>query len=70
MPAIGAATAMSPMKPMPLKARDLTVAGIVMGVCSIGWLVLPDAKVLAQAMLVYSAGFIGYALYLWRRPSC
>jgi hypothetical protein len=56
------------MKPMPQKARDLTIFGIVMGACSFAWLVLPDARFLAQAFVVCSGAAVGYALYLWRRP--
>ena len=55
------------MRPMPPKARDLTIAGIVMAVCSLAWLMAPDARQLAVGFVAFGAGFVGYALYLWRR---
>ena len=54
---------------MPSKARDLTIAGIVMAACSFAWLMAPDAKRLALAFVVFGAGMILHALYIWRRPS-
>ena len=40
-----------------------------MGVCAIAWLVAPEAKILAQGFIVFGAGFVGYALYLWQRSN-
>ena len=55
------------MKPMPAKARDLTIAGIVMAATSFAWLMAPDARRLALAFVVFGVGFIAQALYLWRK---
>ena len=55
------------MKPMPPKARDLTIAGIVMAVCAFAWLVAPQAERLALAFVVFGAAMIAHALYLWRK---
>ena len=53
-------------KPMPPKGRDLTIAGVVMAVTSICWLVLPAATVAAGSFAVVGLGMITHALLLWR----
>ena len=55
------------MKPLPPKARDLTIAGIVMAVCAIAWLVLPQAEHLAQAFVIFGAWMVAHALWIWRK---
>jgi hypothetical protein len=54
------------MKPLPSKARDLTIGGVIMSVTALCWLVAPDARVLPFGFLASGLSFLALALYRWR----
>ena len=53
--------------PMPPKARDLIIAGVVMATCAFAWLVAPEAQRLAATFVVFGAGMVAHALWIWRK---
>jgi hypothetical protein len=56
------------MPQMPSKARELTIAGVIMSVTALGWYVAPLAKLTAAGFIAAGLIMLARALYLWLKP--